>query len=1016
MNENNLENLIKNIVKKYDLNVDTKPFRSIFFDFDTFYFELKNDFNSVEIEDFFNQFLEEIYEKYVDGNNKCKLTSEEQKNEIANALEKIIESTNHIYRHDEAIISDELFDGNENILNINLNGNNNKKHLYHLLKIFNSNSKLFKAHLLERPKVDKNGRMINQKVKHPSGGKGSTLSKFSTLPDMVKEIEHFLNDENSNNDIYVSEKLDGSSLYLTYDYLGRLIRAVTRGDGIEGEDVTANALKIPNIPKQIDISKLNLNESQNIQVRGEVLLYKDNLEKINETREEKGQKKYSNPRNGASGAMNDLDGTYCNFLNFSAFEMLLVNNINTNDENVIRYEHNIKLDFFKENNFSIPNEWKISNIEEFKKIFMNYEEGENRKNLKYAIDGLVVIKNGVNDKNFEVNNDRSVTYGFACKFSPVKEKTIIKDIEYNVKSSGAISIVLILEPINIDGTVVQRLLFSNEYSSGIKEYLSTINIGDEIIIAKMGDIIPKMLYATKYEEDFKNIGILLNNIVNKNSFKNNRLINPIEFILPFLDYLENATSNIITTDNKDINLKFRTYLSELLVSNHKLELKDIIKFLLNDFSKKLISDKQKIINNTKDTKLKKQLQNELKEFKITIKTNISEIVKLFHKDNSQYNVLLPDSNKRTVNYISSCPKCGHSIENLSDKQKSSYCNNPNCEGVILSTLEKYAKSIGGKGINIGYQIITFLNSIGKLREFKDFYKLKKEDFINENGKFYEGWGEKSINNLLTDINQKMTNASDYIFIKSLNIRNYSDVTSKNLLQVISLKEILDIDFNNDEEVHNFKEKVLNIKGFDEKLINYFIDYFKENKNNVLELLDYVTINEYTKKISASELSQSTELNIVLTGSINENNSINGFNWTNRSSMTKVLNKNFVNGYKINIVGSVSAKTDYLISDDLLFEKISLLVKDNRINDALKLAESGTSKIKNFLKNNKSNISNVITTNDFVKIVCSNNEFFSDNEEVEEVIDNDNKQDKQTDIIKQKSINNKSRKTQLTFDF
>jgi NAD-dependent DNA ligase len=215
----------------------------------------------------------------------------------------------------------------------------------------------FKETLLEKPLVDINGNMVNQQDNHPMGGKGNTFLKADTIGKMKKNFDLLLADS-ENKVLDVSEKLDGSSLYLTYDSLGRLIKAVTRGDGKRGEDVTVNALKIPSIPNTIDVSMLDLTNKDRVQIRGEVIFLKDKFEETNKDRELSGKKKYSNPRNSTAGIMGELSGENCKNLDFMMFELLKVNNFNSDLENVSRFKFNDKKYFNKNNSFLQPKSFR----------------------------------------------------------------------------------------------------------------------------------------------------------------------------------------------------------------------------------------------------------------------------------------------------------------------------------------------------------------------------------------------------------------------------------------------------------------------------------------------------------------------------------------------------------------------------------------------------------------------------------------------------------------------------------
>jgi len=968
-----LKDKIIPVIDSLNMDIDSSALDSITFNTKNFYFNLSEDFNTTKSFKFFEDFLGEIYTRL--ENNE--LTTKNKK-DIAALIEDILKASNHVYRQGELLISDEIFDGQEEITDLEVNSG--KKHYYNLLLRLNENSELLKTPLLEMPLVDKDGKMLLKKETHPLGGKGTTLRKESVISGMKNSFEKLLKD---NKVVDVSEKLDGSSLYLTYDNHGRLIKAVTRGDGIKGEDVTANALKIPSIPKTINVDGLNLGDNDNVQIRGEVIFMKDKFILANEKKAANNKSVFSNPRNSTAGAMRDLTGNYCEFLDFKAFEVLKVYNAKSEEESVERYGFNEREEFFEENHFLRAISWKVTSFEEYLEIYNNFENGTTRKDLNYLIDGLVVVGNG----EFGVDDANKATYGFATKFTPIMDKTKIVDIEYNVESAGQISIVLLLEPLDIDGTIVSRVSFANKNSAGIQENLSTIDIGDEVIIAKMGDIIPKMLWNTKYEEAFKNIYKELKNTINIETFRGNP-DNDTKYALGILEYIEKITLMKPNPENKDINIKFKTIISEMISNGSQtdFDLKNMITEILAEVMKNKVSEEQKEINSIEDnikkfkrsknsdkvaelSALKKEKQDELKALKVSMKqTNTEVSKKIKNIDKVEISVPVSEEHNKVV-FNESCPKCGHSVGPLEKETKTVLCINPNCEGVILSTLERYAQTIGGKGIHIGRKTVEFLNNKGILNKFADYYSIKKEDFLDEDGKYFEGWKEQSINNLLESID-KLRTTEDVLFFKGLNIREFSESSSRTLFQSISIEEILAINYESEEEIEILRNRLENIDGFGKLMASYLIDYMISEKENVLELLEIVDLTGKTRILSKEELTAS-EITIVLTGSIKPGSvtTKDGVKeWTDRKTLTKSVNKQILtNGSAIKISGSVSGNTDYVVSDDKMFENIVELVRQDRVEDALKMAESGTSKITKFLSSGNP-ITNVITTDKLIGIL------------------------------------------------
>lgn len=974
-----LKNLYKDLINETKIEklkeLDSAVLDTFEYNIENHYFEMSKEYKPENVEFFFASFLNIIYE------NINKINPKEKK-KLLNIIENTIIAANHIYRHGSTIISDELYDGQEDVTK--LNPNSGKQHFYNLLKNLDSNNKMFKEHLLEHPLVDKDGNMVNKQEYHPLGGKGNTLSKTSVIGDMRKEFENLKNTEKI---INVSEKLDGSSLYLTYDNQGRLIKAVTRGDGIKGEDVTVNAKKVPTILNNINIEGLNLKSTDRIQIRGEVIFMKDKFEIVNKKREEENKPLYANPRNSTAGIMSELSGQGCPDLDFKMFELLKIENVKTEEENVVRYNFKNKKEFLDKNDFLVPNSWEIKTFEEFLEIYYKYENGTTRSDLNYQIDGLVVVGQG----EFGVNDNKTASYGYATKFSPTVAKAKIIDVEYNIEKAGIISSVLNLEPIDIDGTKVSRLSFTNKYSTGIKELLNTIAKNDEIYIAKMGDIIPKMQWNAKFDDLLNETYKELNEIITKEKLVGDNRLN-IEYLQKLLEYVEKITVLKPNPENKDINLKYKQKISELATKtkgNNKIDLKNLVKEILNDVSKDWISELQKEINGLKAGDKKKRLQEDLKSLKISLKETINILLKEKLKIENNELVFNNEIDENLeFQYINTCPSCGSNLSTLEPGVKTVMCNNPNCEGVILSTLEKYAQTIGGKGIDIGRKTIEFLRGKGLLDSFIDFYSIKREDFFDEDGNYYEGWKEQSINNLLDNID-KLRVSKDTIFFKALNIREFSESTSTKLFQHITLEELLEVDYTNELEVEGLKNRLLKVDGFGDLMISYLTEYMSRETENIKELLKIVKLKERTKVLSEDEL-KAEEVTMVLTGSINAG-SIEGKNglieWKDRKTLKSSLDKQILkNGIKVKISGSVSGKTDYIISDDVAVEKLVTANKEGNDALAMEIVNSSSSKTKDFVNKYGQDSKNIITTSEFVNRFSTNELVSSQEVEKKEEID------------------------------
>ena len=289
---------------------------------------------------------------------------------------------------------------------------------------------------------------------------------------------------------YVCEyKIDGLSVSLIYEK-GLLVRGVTRGDGVTGEDVTHNIRTIKSIP-------LKLTNPLDIEVRGEVFMHKDTLEKLNKERKENNLPLLQNVRNAAAGSLRQLDSSIAAKRNLDCFIYYLINpekyNIKT---------HNEALKFIKELGFKTnPANKLVGGIDG---VFKYIEEAEKERNkLSYDIDG-VVIKHNVFAEQIEIGNTAKYPkWATAYKFPAEEVLTKLKDIIFTVGRTGQITPNAVLEPVLVMGSTISRATLHNEdfvVSKGLK-------IGDIVSIHKAGDVIPEVVEAkterrTGKEKDF----------------------------------------------------------------------------------------------------------------------------------------------------------------------------------------------------------------------------------------------------------------------------------------------------------------------------------------------------------------------------------------------------------------------------------------------------------------------------------------------------------------------------------
>ncbi|MBQ7352408.1 MAG: NAD-dependent DNA ligase LigA [Clostridia bacterium] len=315
-----------------------------------------------------------------------------------------------------------------------------------------------------------------EKVKHQV--KMASLTDVFSYDELRAFIKKVKQEVGESTDFSVEPKIDGLSVSLEY-VDGILKIGATRGDGIVGEDVTANVKTIRTIP-------LELNEKCDITVRGEVYMPHKSFEKLNKEKEKQGQALWANPRNAAAGSLRCLDsketakrGLDIFVFNYQAGQF----NEKTHKDTIEK----IKALGFKE----IPLLYVGSNEDDIINAVENL--GKSRYNLDYDIDGTVIKVNSL-EKRAELGEGTSTPkWAVAYKFPPEQKKTKLLDIIVQVGRTGVLTPNAVLEPVKLAGTTVSRATLHN--IDIIKE--KDIRIGDTVIVQKAGDIIPEVVGSDK---------------------------------------------------------------------------------------------------------------------------------------------------------------------------------------------------------------------------------------------------------------------------------------------------------------------------------------------------------------------------------------------------------------------------------------------------------------------------------------------------------------------------------------
>ena len=284
----------------------------------------------------------------------------------------------------------------------------------------------------------------------------------------------------SNISFYCEPKYDGASLNLIYEN-GVLVKGITRGDGTIGELITQNVKTIKSIP-------LTIEHKETIEIRGEIVIFKDEFERINKRREAKGEAVFANPRNAAAGSLRQLDSSITASRNLAFLPYGV--GIDT-----LEYKYlSDKMDYIYSLGFRKPPQRAVTQgYDEIEEIYqvMNRD----RDSYDMMLDGMVVKVNEIAaqiDMGYTVKVPR---FSVAYKFPAVEKITTVKEIVLQVGRTGAVTPVAIVEPTEIDGVVVERATLHNFDEIERKD----IRLGDKVIILRSGDVIPKIIKVLTHE-------------------------------------------------------------------------------------------------------------------------------------------------------------------------------------------------------------------------------------------------------------------------------------------------------------------------------------------------------------------------------------------------------------------------------------------------------------------------------------------------------------------------------------
>ena len=313
--------------------------------------------------------------------------------------------------------------------------------------------------------------------KYPMLSLANTYSE-SEVSDFYDRVKKSLNEEF---EICCEMKYDGTSISLTYEN-GKLSRAVTRGDGVQGDDVTDNVKTIRSIPLVLH----GEGYPSEFEIRGEILMPWEVFEELNREREAREEPLFANPRNAASGTLKQQNPAVVAARKLDAYFYYLIG------DNLPFTTHYECLQALRRWGFKVSDAIKVmSSIEEVK-AFIDYWDNE-RKKLEVATDGLVFKVNNLQQQRFLGNTAKSPRWAIAYKFQAERALTKLKYVSFETGRMGVVTPVANLEPVLLSGTIVKRASLHNE------DIIRQLDIydGDMVYVEKGGEIIPKIVGVDK---------------------------------------------------------------------------------------------------------------------------------------------------------------------------------------------------------------------------------------------------------------------------------------------------------------------------------------------------------------------------------------------------------------------------------------------------------------------------------------------------------------------------------------
>lgn len=327
-----------------------------------------------------------------------------------------------------------------------------------------------------------------QKVKHlyPMISLDNTYN-IEEVRDFEGRMYNVLKEQSPKNfTYYVQPKYDGLGLAVIYEY-GKLVQAITRGSGVEGEDVTLGAFEIQDIPKNIEA----LQNIPRMEVRGEVMMSRTTFERVNRERLELGEKLFANPRNAASGSLRQIDPliTRSRNLQFFAYSIPQIEqDIEDSGFKIQKYHELMDILFswgFEREDFPFK---RIDGIDTLCTIIQQ-ETTNRREHFDFDIDGMVLKVDNMILWDLLGRTEHHPRYAIAYKFPAKQVRTKVISIEHSVGRTGTVTPVANLEPVEVTGVIVRRATLHNYDELGKKD----VREGDSVFVMRAGEVIPEVV-------------------------------------------------------------------------------------------------------------------------------------------------------------------------------------------------------------------------------------------------------------------------------------------------------------------------------------------------------------------------------------------------------------------------------------------------------------------------------------------------------------------------------------------